>query len=71
MPTSCRGVDLPRSFYLPLKKFELIGELDLIFANRAVSEIAQFANCNGNAFTLSINASKRTRSKNCPKHWTS
>jgi EAL domain-containing protein (putative c-di-GMP-specific phosphodiesterase class I) len=47
----------PDSFIGHAEKFGLIGELDLLIANRAMSEIAQFANGNGNAFMLSLNTS--------------
>jgi EAL domain-containing protein (putative c-di-GMP-specific phosphodiesterase class I) len=52
-----RGLIFPDSFICHVEKFGLIDELDLVIANRAMSEIAQFANGNGNAFMLSLNAS--------------
>src|ERR1700733_2789232 len=51
------GLIFPDSFICPMEKFGLIGELDLLIASRAMSEMAQFANSRGNAFMLSINAS--------------
>jgi EAL domain-containing protein (putative c-di-GMP-specific phosphodiesterase class I)/FixJ family two-component response regulator len=52
-----QGLMFPDSFIGHAEKFGLIGELDLLIANRAMSEIAQFANGNGNAFMLSLNTS--------------
>jgi EAL domain-containing protein (putative c-di-GMP-specific phosphodiesterase class I) len=52
-----RGLIFPDSFICHVEKFGLINELDLVIANRAMHEIAQFANGDGNAFMLSLNTS--------------
>jgi len=52
-----RGLIFPDSFIDRMDKFGLIDELGWIVANRAMSELGQFSDGDGKAFTLSLNAS--------------
>ena len=52
-----RGLIFPDRFIGRMEKFGLIDELGWIVANRGMSEVGQFANGEGGALTLSLNAS--------------
>jgi EAL domain-containing protein (putative c-di-GMP-specific phosphodiesterase class I) len=52
-----QGLIFPDSFIGHAERFGLIDELGWVVANRAMSEMSQFANGNGHDFRLSLNAS--------------
>jgi EAL domain-containing protein (putative c-di-GMP-specific phosphodiesterase class I)/CheY-like chemotaxis protein len=52
-----RGLIFPDSFIGPMEKLGLIDKLGWIVANLGMSEVSRFVNCDGSAFTLSLNAS--------------
>jgi len=52
-----RGLIFPDNFIGRMDELGLIDELGWVVANRAMSELGQFSNGDGKAFTLSLNAS--------------
>jgi EAL domain-containing protein (putative c-di-GMP-specific phosphodiesterase class I) len=50
-----RGLIFPDSFIGPMEKLGIIDKLGWIVANLGMNDVSRFVNCDGSAFTLSLN----------------